>query len=102
MRRERESTSLQDNIGDETAHEQAEQGLDGVESGTVLEKCLRTGGDRPADHDERNPPIGTELLADETAGQLGRQKRGKEDGLAVIEVVCVHSDLGQPAWKLTC
>lgn len=78
-------------VGDKPAHQQAQQGLDGVETSFVLEEGLRTGRDRPTDHDEGNPSIGAELLANKTTGEFGREEGSEENRLAVVEVVGVHA-----------
>lgn len=66
-------------LRDEPSHEEAEESLDGVESGFVREKGLATSCNGPPDHDARDPDVGTKLLADESARKFSREEADQED-----------------------
>jgi hypothetical protein len=66
-------------LRDEAAHQKTEQRFNGIEPGSVREKRLATGRDGPSNHDERNPDVGSQLLADEPRRQLRREERDQED-----------------------
>lgn len=44
-----------------------------------MDECLAACNEGPAHHNERDPDIGTDSLAYQTAGQLGGEERDEED-----------------------
>lgn len=66
-------------LRDESTHQQAEKCLERIEACLVLEEGLRTGDEGPGANQERNPSIGTELLANQAARKLSREEAQEED-----------------------
>src|SRR5436190_341200 len=97
------------------AHEETEESLDGVVASSVRQEGLASSCDGPANHDGRYPHIGTELLADETAGKFCREEADEEDlpvsdwlalrnriwansttnRLSVVEIIGIHAELAK-------
>lgn len=98
------------NIRNETTHKQTQKRLNRIEARLILDESLRTSHERPAANQERNPSIGTKLLADQPAGKFSRKKAQEKDleylrvsrplrqgageaetnCLAVVEIISVH------------